>query len=144
MEYYFRQLAPLSQKITLRFNVHSCIRTKNPPLTIVKEILYISEYFEQTCYGSLTERQWRYRMKTISLRPPQLQQLFRIWKESASVLTLWNLSSKFNDFYIIFFFLLCSQGTQMGVWNTRPFIIRKLGTLNLHWKPYRKLNFVSH
>jgi hypothetical protein len=143
-EYYFRQLAPLSQKITPRFSVHSCIHTKNPPLTIVKEILYISEYFEQTWYWSLTERQWRCRMKTISLWPSrQLQQLFRIWTESASVLTPWNLSSKFSYFYIIFFFLQCSQGTQKGAWNTESFIIRKLGILNLHWKPYRKLNFVS-
>jgi len=142
MPYFFRQLAPVSQNITLRFSVHSRIRTKNPPLTILKEILYISEYFEQTWYGSLTEREWRYRIKTISLwLSRQLQQLFRIWIESASVLTLWNLSSKFNYFYIIFFFLQCSQGTKMAVWNTGPFIICKL---NLHWKPYRKLHFVSH
>jgi hypothetical protein len=145
MEYYFRQLAPLSQKITSRFSVYSCIRTKNPPLTTVKEILYISEYFEQSWYGSQTERQWRYRMKNISLWPSRhLQQLFRLWTESASVLTLWNLSRKFNYFYITFFFLQCSQGTQTDVWNTGSFIIRKLGTLNRHGKPYRKLNFVSH
>ena len=145
MEYYFPQLAPLLQKIIPRFSVHSCICTKNPSLTVLKEILYTSEYFEQTWYGSLTERQWRYRMKTISLWPSrQLQQLFRIWTESASVLTLWNLSSRFNYFYIIFFFLQCSQGTQMGVWNTGSFIIREMGTLNLHWKPHRKLNFMSH
>ena len=65
-EYFFRQRAPLSQrkekkgekkKKKPRFIVHFFIRTKKPPLKILKEILYIYEYFEKTLYGSLSERQ---------------------------------------------------------------------------------------
>jgi hypothetical protein len=81
MEYFFRQLAPLSQKITPRFSVHSFTRTKNPPLKIVKEILYISEYFELPVKKRVTLLNKNY--FTIAL-----QQLFPIRTESASVLTV--------------------------------------------------------
>jgi hypothetical protein len=94
----------VTKKITPRFKGHSCIAPKLLLLKILRKFctyLNISSKLDMDLWQ--TDREWRYRMKTISLWPSrQLQQVFRIWTESAPVLTLWNLSSEFNYFYIIF------------------------------------------
>lgn len=132
------------QKITPWFCVNAFIRIKNPPLKILKINLYVSEYFQQTWYGSMS-------------RPVVMQQnenyFITALPKTATVISVMNrIRLCFHMMKLIenMLFVLChvflhtifakdKYGHLMIHDVFFFFILSILGTLSLHWKPHRKL-----